>query len=177
MKQLRAFVTGLLIFAVVLVAALGIMWAVGAEYDRAPETTTTINNETVIVDEGNWTDVGPDYALYFYDNETVRDSSGNTMTEGEDYEFNTTNGSVYWYESTLLGNDGEEATITHSYRSKTQEVRQLMTVLSVPIRYVLPVGVLVVLATTVAVLGIGLYLYTGSRLSGGSRGSGSFSRR
>lgn len=175
MRQLRAYVTGIVVFAVVLVAALGIMWAVGAEYDRAPEQAETVNDEPIVVDKGNWTATDhPDYALSFYDNETVRNSSGSQLSEGTDYEWNTTNGSVYWYESSTDVTDGEEASITYSYAAKRPGTRRVMSVVSIPVRYVLPFSLLVLLAMTMAGLGIGLYRFTDRSFSG--RGS-NFRRR
>jgi hypothetical protein len=169
MKQLRAFVTGVLLFAVILVAVLGIVWAVGAQYQAAPETTTNVTNEDVVADIGNWTAVdAPDHARSFGDDEVITNSNGTQLQEGTDYDWNASTGEVYWYDTSSV-DDGETMQADYSYTSKTEEARTARNVLSVPIEVILPAGLLIVVAMAVAGLAAGAYaLLTTSRSSGGS---------
>jgi hypothetical protein len=175
MKQLRAFVTGVLLFAVILVAVLGIVWAVGAQYEQAPETTTNVTDEAVVADVGNWTAVdAPDHARSFGDDEVITNSSGTQLTEGSDYDWNASAGEIYWYNTSSVS-DGETMQADYSYTSKTEEARTARKILSVPINLILPAGLLIVVAMAVAGLAAGAYaLLTTSR---SSRGSTSFNRR
>jgi len=170
MKQLRAFVTGVLLFAVILVAVLGIAWAVGAQYQQAPETTTNVTDEDVVADVGNWTAVdAPEHARSFGDDEVITNSSGTQLDEGSDYDWNASTGEIYWYDTSSVS-DGETMQADYSYTSKTEEARTARQVLSVPIEIILPAGVLIVVAMAVAGLVAGAYtLLTNSRSSGGSK--------
>lgn len=175
MKQLRAFVTGVLLFAVVLVGVLGIAWAVGAQYADAPEADYTVDGETVVADVGNETAVdAPDYTQRFYDNETITNSSGATLSEGTDYDWNTSTGAITWYDTSSV-DDGEQMQVDYAYSAKTEQARTARQVLSVPIEIILPAGVLIVLAMSVAGLAAGVYALFAGRSSG--RGSTSFTRR
>ena len=175
MKQLRAFVTGVLLFAVVLVGVLGIAWAVGAQYQAAPETTHNVTDETVVADVGNWTAVdAPSYAQSFDDNETITNASGTQLTEGSDYEWNASAGEIYWYDTSSVA-DGEEMLVDYAYSAKTEEARTARRVLSVPIEIILPAGVLIVLAMAIAGLVTGAYALFADLGSG--RGSTTFTRR
>lgn len=175
MKQLRAIFSGALLFAVVLIGVVGIAWAVGAQYEQGPETNSTVLDESVVVDVGNWTAVdAPSYARRFLDDETVRNSSGATLTEGADYEWSTQNGSIYWYSGGSF-TDGETGSVDYTYVAPTPEARAMKNIFSVPINVVLPVGVLIVLAFSVAGFAIGIYGVL--RKLNGSRGRGSLVSR
>ncbi|MFW5905408.1 MAG: hypothetical protein ACOCUO_01010 [archaeon] len=166
MKQLRAFVTGVFLFAVVLVGVLGIAWAVSAQYDQAPETTTNVTDEDIVADTGNWTGVdAPDYALSF-DDETITNSSGTQLDEGSDYDWNSSTGEIHWYNTSAVS-DGETMQIDYSYSAKTEQARSVQTILAVPINLILPAGILIVVAMAVAGLAAGSYSLLTS--SGGSR--------
>jgi len=175
MKQLRAFVTGVLLFAVILVATLGTAWAVGAQYQQAPETTTNVTDEEVVADVGNWTAVdAPDHAQSFGDDEVITNSTGTQLDEGSDYDWNASTGEIRWYDTSSVS-DGETMQADYSYTSKTQEARTVRKVLSVPIEIILPAGVLIVTAMAIAGLVAGAYaLLTKSR---SSRGSTTLTRR
>jgi hypothetical protein len=175
MNQLRALFSGVLLFAFVLIFIVGIAWAVGAQYEQAPGTNESVAGESITVDVGNWTAVdAPDYARSFYDNETVRNSSGATLTEGTDYEWSASNASIYWYSGGNF-NDGETASVDYAYTAPVEQARVLKNVFAVPIEVVLPAGVLILLAFSIAGLAIGIYRALGKL--GGSRGRGSFASR
>lgn len=151
MHRLRPFVVGLLVFALVLVGVLGIAWAVGAQYSDAPETTETVSNESVTADFSNDTGVGPDFAISYFDNETITNSNGTTLTEGSDYTWNSSTGTISWINSSSVS-DGESMTIDYAYTAKTSESRRFKTILGLLIESVLPVIVLLVAAMTIVAL-------------------------
>jgi hypothetical protein len=176
MKQLRAFVTGLLLFAIVLVGALGIAWAVGAQYQAAPETTEAVANEAATADVGNLTAVdAPDYAQKFEDNETITNSTGATLQEGSDYDWNASTGEIRWYNTESV-DDGESMSVDYTYTAKTEEARTARTILTVPVEIILPVGVLIAVAMSVAGLAVGLLTLFRDR-SSSNPGSLDFTRR
>lgn len=175
MKQLRALFSGVLLLAFVVIGVVGVSWAVGAQYQHGPQTTETVASESITVDVGNWTPVNaPTYAQTFYDNETVRNSSGATLVEGTDYKWSTTNGSIYWYSDGDF-NDGATASVDYAYSAPTEESRTMKTIFTVPINVVLPSGVLIVLAFSIAGLAVGIYQVLDNL--GGSRSRGSLSSR
>lgn len=172
MKELRALAYGALVFAVVIAAVLGILWAVGAEYQDAPEADYSQTDEAITADVGNWTPVdAPDDARSFYDDETVTNSSGATLSEGTDYEWNTSTGELYWYDTSSVS-DGEQMAVDYNYSAPTQTARNLKTVLDVPLTIVFPIAGLIVVAFTVAGLGVGVY-----QVLAKSGGSTAFNRR
>jgi len=172
MKELRALFSGVLLLAVVLAGVMGVAWAVGAQYQDAPETTHSVTDEAATADVGNWTSVdAPDYATSFYDNETITNSSGTQLQEGSDYDWNASTGSIRWYDTASV-DDGESMSVDYSYRSKTETARNLKFVLDVPISIVFPISVLIIVAMSVAGLAAGAY-----RVLAKADGSTSFNRR
>lgn len=175
MKKLRAFVTGLLLFAVLLVGVIGVTWAVGAEYQSAPETVESVSNESITADLNNDTAVdSPSYALRYYDNETVRNSTGHQLTEGSDYEWNTSTGEISWYNTSSV-DDGEAMEVDYSYDAKTQKARTVKSVFSALFEVILPSSILVIVAMTVIALAAGVLSLFGGLSSDG--GSASLNRR
>lgn len=112
-------------FALVVLTLTGMVWAASAAYDDAGEETTTVTNESITADVGNWTEVNaPDYALEFKDDETVYNSSDVELVENTDYEWNTTNGSVKFL-NTQNVSDGESMRITYNYTAKVPVARTI----------------------------------------------------
>lgn len=170
MKQLRALFSGVLLLALVVIAVVGIAWAVGAQYEQSPETTSTVTGESITVDVGNWTRVdAPAYARHFHDNETVTNASGAPLVEGTDYDWST-NGSIYWYSGGDF-TDGETTTVEYAYSAPVEEARTLKRIFAVPINVVLPAGILILLGFSIAGLAIGVYRVLGSLGSNGGTGS------
>ena len=154
--QLRALASGAMVVAFLLIGAIGITWAGGAAYDDTPENDQVRTNETVTADVGNYTAVPqPDYALRFYDNETFVNSSGTTLQEGTDYEWNASDGTVLFY-GTAAVDDGEDNTADYAYVVKIRDARELQAVVGLPIRYALPVTLLIAVAVSVAGLAVAM---------------------
>lgn len=171
MKQLAY---GVLVFAIVLFSALAIAWAVGAEYDDTADESFTVENETLTADVGNWTALSPPTkASFFYDNESIEDASGGQLSEGSDYEFNATEGTVLVYASGSV-TDGDTLTVSYVYAGPSEGTRLLFGVIELPVRYVLPASILLSFGFTMVGLAIGLHRFAGQLTgSGGTR----FSRR
>jgi hypothetical protein len=177
MKSLRAFVSGVFLFAIVLVGVLGIVWATSAQYQAAPEADYAVANEAITADVGNWTPVdAPDHAQRFYDNETVTNSSGAQLTEGTDYEWNTSTGELRWYDTDSVA-DGEEMSVDYTYSAKTDRARTARSVLRVPVETILPAGVLIIAAMSLVGLAAGTLGLYRSLTNGSGGASQPFSRR
>lgn len=151
--RLRALASGAFVLALVLIAILGVTWAVGAQYAATPEETRTYADEEIVAANGSWTPVDhPQYPVRYLDNETITTQDGmTTLVEGTDYEWSTANGSVYWYNTTTV-QDGETYLIDYAAVVKVGQAGRLHAVLGVPLRVVLPLGLFVI--TGVAVGGM-----------------------
>lgn len=158
----RPLVTGALLLAILLVGAIGASWAVGAAYSDTPDETHTVTNESMTAQLDTWQQVdAPNYTRSFYDNETVYDSGGAALTEGSDYEWSTSNGSVYFYSSGTVSS-GEEVSISYAYTAPLETARQLKGVVSIPIQVLFPFGALIVVAFAVAGFAIAIRNWVGS---------------
>jgi len=148
--HLRPLVTGAIVVALLLTATLGIAWAVGAEYEDAPEEDHEVLDETQSADIGNWTRVdAPHFAISFYENETIVNSEGVTLSEGSDYDFNSSDGTVYYYNTTDVS-DGENMSIDYYYRARIEQARNIKSILGIGARLVLPATILVAVAVSIA---------------------------
>lgn len=63
------------------------------------------------------------YTQGFYDNETLTNSSGTTLVEGTDYEWNTADGGVTFL-NTASVSDGENIEISYFYDDNVEEIKQ-----------------------------------------------------
>lgn len=170
--KLRPIVSGAFVIALLLLVGIGVAWSAGAAYQDTPEEVHTTENETIVVDYQNKTAVdAPDYALTFYDNESVYNSSGAELVEGTDYTWNTSTGEVTW-KNTSSTSDGENATITYSYDAKIANARAMRDVIALPIRLALPAAILVALVVSVAGLAIALVTLSGGGSSPTTRNFG-----
>lgn len=138
----------------------------------ARDDGTTVTNESHIQQVGMWQFTSNStnrFTAGFSSNVTVYNNSSTELVEGQDYEWNATDGSIFFY-NTASTNDGDPFTITYTYFQNTEGVREL----SGPIRVITEgVGSISYLAAGLAlvvfVLGFGAFLakYLGSR--GGPR--------
>lgn len=118
-------------FAAVSVLLIVIALAIGASYSGATHIVTVENESlTMSVPDGTSTVEGSDLAVDFLDNETiVNEDSGQTLSEGTDYEWDTSNGTVTWLDSGKTS-DGANASIDYAYNGHTQETEDLSELLS-----------------------------------------------
>jgi hypothetical protein len=89
----------------------------------SPTVTDTVTNESITVNHGEYVAVdNASVATDFSQNVTVYNSSGSELTEGTDYEWAATNGSVKFLAAGST-TDGNTANITYTYTAHTENVR------------------------------------------------------
>lgn len=151
----RSFISGGLLVAFVLIAVAGIAWAGGAAYSDVPDEVTTTST-TVEQNVGGETLVAtPPYATTIYDNETIVTESDVTLTEGTDYDWNSSEASITWYNTTDT-TDGANATLTYSYAAKPDAARQGEDIMQPLLTRALPAALLLVVGFTIVGVGLGL---------------------
>lgn len=123
----RVFVA---LFGFVIIAGIAIYGGQAALSDAGDDVTVT--NETWTPDAGNWTDLDKsniEFASYD-ETVTVRDENETLMDRGTDYDWNSTDGTVF----TIIGGglDGDaNATITYDYQVSTGQQRTFAATLGV----------------------------------------------
>ncbi|WP_254544097.1 hypothetical protein [Halomarina pelagica] len=119
MNELHSAVFALVVVALTL--GVGLMGA-HAAYQDIPTETGTVENESILVDYANATSVDVD-AYKYYDNETVV-FNGTQLVEGTDYDFDTADGAVTWYDKAKT-TDGGEASISYAYADKPVDAERI----------------------------------------------------
>jgi len=110
-------------FAVLAVFAVTLLLGANAAYASDDATTLeSVTNESVTVNYSVDSQVNASYPRVFLDNETITDSGGATLTEGTDYDWNTSTGNITWY-NTLQTSEGEQAHIDYAFRRPTTGTR------------------------------------------------------
>lgn len=134
---------------------------------QAGTETLTQQNETLVVTFDNDVHVSnsPEnnnrYVQGFEDDEVIRNGTGGELTEGTDYEWNTTDGGVTFFDTSNL-TDSEDVTITYNYSRNVEEVREGDAILQVIVEAV-PLWVLIPAALFFAGLFVWLaYLVKGA---------------
>jgi hypothetical protein len=126
-----------------------------------------VSSESLTVDYENTSTVtASDRAIRFFDNETVRNSSGTVLSEGDDYRWNTSSGSIEWINSTDT-TEGANATIAYGFTGWSETTGALRQTTS-DYTALLPYAILVVVAIVAAggVVAIGLAVSSNSALGG-----------
>ena len=114
------------------------------------------DSESLTVDYSNPSTLTNQYALAYLDNETIL-HNGNTLAEGTDYEFNTSSGSVTWYNSTNTS-AGDEARIGYEYEAHPEGSRESANVLT---------GLAPIMGVLLLFVGIGVMFYISVGKGGG----------
>lgn len=100
----------------------------GAAYTNAAKTQT-VTNESITVDYSAATPVdATDEAVSFGSSVTVFNSSDTQLTNGTDYTWHPSNGSVTWHDTSLT-TDGETAAITYDYDVQDDNTQAIAGVL------------------------------------------------
>lgn len=110
----RAGAAVVLVFMVVL--SMGAPYAIGAALQNSQATYSPQHDFTP--DPGTVTFETSNLDATYYDNETVRNETGAVMTDGTDYEWYTTNGTLDVLAGGDLANDSN-ASITFTYHGHT----------------------------------------------------------
>lgn len=120
--------------ALMFVLAVG-LFAAGAAYTGATHVYT--DEDAVTVDYDTNQSVSPDRSPEsFRDNETVRNASGSTLVEGVDYDWNTSTGSVAFY-NTSNTSSGNTAEVAYAYDAYTDRTTGIQSVLGLLFRVLL----------------------------------------
>lgn len=94
-------------------------------------TVLTVENESLTVNYSDPSAVDPaEEALGFEPNATVFNASGAELANGTDYEWRPSNGTVAWFNTTAT-TDGESASITYEYTTRTSRTRQLNVIMGI----------------------------------------------
>jgi hypothetical protein len=117
------------------VAAVGLLLAVAVVgLNPTAERTTTAVNETdqvTVQYEGTVSPQPDQRALLYYDNETVtvnNTGTQTTLTEGVDYEWETEDGSLRFYD-TAKTSEGDDANVTYVYGTAGESTGVVASVL------------------------------------------------
>jgi len=109
--------------AVLAVFVVTLLLGANAAYASPSSTTVeTVSDEEMTVNYTVESSADAEYARNFLNNETITDSDGNTLSEGTDYDWNTSNGNVTWYD-TAETTSGETVTIDYAYNRPTEGTR------------------------------------------------------
>lgn len=150
----RRYVVPVLLFVMVVGVAFGTLQMTDAAADSAAREAVNVTNESVSQQVGLWQFVNKataDHTTGFGENVTVYNASDAELTEGVDYRWNSTDGSIY-YENTANVTDGDVGNISYTYYRNSQEVRGLSRVIN-PI-----VGFVAQFPLFVGGLGLGILL-------------------
>lgn len=127
----RKIVLAVLVFVAVAgigIATLEIADSAKAEGDRTPVNVT---NESIVQEVGIWQFVNKaieDDTAGFRENVTVYNSSDVELTEGTDYEWNATDGTITYF-NTARVTDGATGNISYTYLQNTRPVSVLSRVI------------------------------------------------
>lgn len=114
--------------ALALIVAFGLAGASVAFNDAA--LTYSVGGEEITQDVGGDVEVPTEgEVVNFYDNETVYNSTGTVLEEGTDYDWDTQNGSVHFYD-TESTSDGSIATVDYAYDAVDEDTSALAGVLN-----------------------------------------------
>lgn len=155
------------LFAIVTaLIATGVI-AVSQAYQDTPTDVETVEDEQFVQSVGNWVSVdaaSETGVTGFADDETVRNQDGQTLTEGDDYEWDAESGAVRILD-TANTQDGATASIDYSYDQRPGQATAMIGPLAVvfEISGVLPL----VLAVAAVLAGLGVL---SSSVGGGTYG-------
>lgn len=113
----------------VIFAAGGVVVYQAADYamDDADRVEKTVENETLVQETAAYQYVNKSLETFtagFNDSVRVWNASDVELTDGTDYDWNETDGTIRFYD-TARTNDGSTANITYDYLENTQDVKTL----------------------------------------------------
>lgn len=137
MPSFRALVIPVVIM-VVFVAGAFTAYQVAdiGQKDAARDQGTLVENETHVQRIGFWQLTDNSTNTFFAganDTVTVYNNSSAVLDRGDDFEWNKTEGAIYFYD-TASTNDGDPYNITYTYFTNTKDVQQVSGPLSVVTR-------------------------------------------
>lgn len=123
----KKVVVPIAVFVIFVSAGFGAYQIADAGQDQAAQQPRTVENETLIQQVGNWQLVSKSldqFTAGFNDSVTVYNESGVELTEGTDYEWNSTDGAIK-YLDTPRTQDGNTSNVTYVYQENTEAVKKL----------------------------------------------------
>lgn len=124
---LRRLVVPVIVLALVVGAAFSMYQVANAAQNDADRQLETQVNESLTQEIGVWQRTNKsvaDFTTGFNNTTTVYNETNHTLTRGEDYKWNNSDGAIKFLD-TQSTNDGNNATITYEYYRNTEDVRLL----------------------------------------------------
>jgi len=127
MALIKRFVIAVSVFAIFVAGAFTVYYVADIGQKNAPAEPRNATNESLVQENDAWQFVDnatKQYTAGFNDSVTVYNNSSVELTEGDDYEWNSTDGTIQ-FEDTAKTNEGEPANISYTYYHNTQAVREV----------------------------------------------------
>jgi hypothetical protein len=133
----KSYIVGVMLFVAIVAGAFAVMQIADASQDQAATGDgVTVENETYVQQVGIYQltqNSTNEFTARFDKNVTVYNNSSALLIEGNDYEWNESDGAIKFLSSPNT-TDGEQANITYTYYSNTQGVRDIAGPLGVVIK-------------------------------------------
>lgn len=123
-KKLAIFVG---LFVIFTAGAFTAMQVADIGQDNAPAEQKNVTNETLVQEYDAYQYVDKalvQYTAGFDENVTVYNNTSVELTEGEDYEWNESDGTIR-YHDTAKTNETNQSTISYTYYENTKDVKEL----------------------------------------------------
>ncbi|MFB6197104.1 MAG: hypothetical protein ABEI52_02385 [Halobacteriaceae archaeon] len=125
--EFRSIVIAGFILVIATVGAFTAFQVADTAQKSAPATERNVTNETIPQTYQVWQLVDnatKEYTAGFDENVTVYNSTGVKLSEPEDYEWNSTDGTIY-FKDTARTNESRSANVSYTYSWNTQAVREV----------------------------------------------------
>lgn len=125
----RELVIAVAVFTIFAVGAFTAFQVADLGQKDAPAEPRNVTNETLVQENDAYQFVDNatrEYTAGFNDSVTVYNNSSVELSEGTDYEWNSTDGTIKFID-TAKTTEGDNATISYTYYWNTQNVREVST--------------------------------------------------
>lgn len=143
MSSFRGIVIPVLVLVLFVAGAFGAYQVADlGQKDAARDGGNLVENETHVQQVGMWQLVDrstEEFTAGFNDSVTVYNDTSTELAEGDDYEWNASDGAIFFYDTTSTS-DGTQFTITYTYFQNTEGVKDLSGPLDVITRGVGQMG-------------------------------------
>jgi len=127
MALVRRFVIAVSVFAIFVAGAFTVFYVADIAQNDAPAEPQNVTNESIVQETNAYQFVDnatEEFTAGFNDSVTVYNNSSVELTEGDDYEWNSTDGTIKFLNSPKT-QDGEPANISYTYFENTQQVKEV----------------------------------------------------
>lgn len=125
--MLRTIVVAVVVFAIFAAGGIAAFQVSQQSQNQAAQVQDTQTGEQIVQETGIYQFVDraqDDFVVGFNDTVTVRNSSGTVLSEGTDYEWNSTDGTIKFINTSSV-QDGQAGEINYGYEENTQEVQRV----------------------------------------------------